>query len=294
LISRFLEHEGPFGLEQELQWEQTSQDLEKIRLASEMIMQAERIRSVILMQRELADRMARFRHKEKLGRLEQIRTTRMAEEQGQFRQELIDAVDTLRRLVVTAQEKLPKMIASVDGLCMAIDRLQVVRDQDDARQLATAGHGRYAHRAAERAAVKLESLLQDCQSMGGVAPDDLDGCLSLPRMRMANALRQLAQGRSFPSLGRSGPNEAGFSGSMAQMTVLGPVDRGDTRSDAFGRAGRGARGVGGSRGRVGAAETLVPETTPRRRGGRGAVAGVPARYRDLAEAYFRRLADESR
>ena len=43
---------------------------------------------------------------------------------------------------------------------------------------------------------------------------------------------------------------------------------------------------------VDGAERLVPSTAGTRQGGVGALAGVPARFRDQAEAYFRRLAEE--
>jgi hypothetical protein len=43
-----------------------------------------------------------------------------------------------------------------------------------------------------------------------------------------------------------------------------------------------------------AAEALNPELSATRQNTAGAMSGVPVQYRDQAEAYFRRLAEESR
>ncbi len=297
LIVKFLEEDEPFSKREEQELAQMKEDLEKLELASAMVAQAERVRTVVLLQRQLTERLARFRNRERLDSLEQRRVNEMAEEQKTLREALEDATEELKRLADTATEKLPKMSGSAKKLCARVGRLEVDRDQLDVERFAMAGAGRFAHAAAEIAADKLETLLSDCQAMGGNAPGDLDGCLSLPREQIVKGLSQLAQGM-MPGMGPRGSSGTGFQGSMARTAVMGPADpsggESETRSRARGRGGRGSGNrQGGSVDGLSGAELLIPEAREAHRGRGAAISGVPAKYRETTRAYLRRVAQES-
>jgi hypothetical protein len=297
-MQRFAEQTDPFAQQQVAQRQDTRRDLERAHLANQMIAQAQRIRQVIQGQGELADRMARFRNSEQLSPSEQIAAARMAREQENLRKELADATTRLEQLSRQAGQLLPLMCGSADRLTGRIRQLEVENDQSDARRLAAAGEGRYASIAARTAARKLDSLLSDCDQAAGLVSEDLDGCLNLPRDGWSNAIRQLAAGRAI-GMGKAGGDGSGYSGSMASMAVMGPMNLSQGESDARSRLGSG-RGDGRG-GRTSAAdapvdpaERLDPGRTTRQAGSAAPMPGVPARYRQAAEAYFRRLADESR
>ncbi|MEO1237909.1 MAG: hypothetical protein AAFX76_14085, partial [Planctomycetota bacterium] len=154
------------------------------------------------------------------------------------------------------------------------------------------------HASAEMAADKLESLLSDCQSMGSSASLDLDGCLSLPKASLQNMLQQMSQARAS-GFGQGGQG-GGRSGSsaMANASLIGPraMSRGDTQSafgDRAGGNGPGGRVDGTADPDLDPAEALNPDNTEARFRSSAALPGVPPRYRDVAAAYFRRLADEA-
>ena len=114
---------------------------------------------------------------------------------------------------------------------------------------------------------------------------------------MGQSLRQLALGRGIPGQGNSGPGSDGYYGTQNFVRVMGSRGSGDSPDARTGR-GNQSRAQGTGRANRGSpAERLDPEASAARaRGGAGvgAMQGVPARYRQLAEAYFRRLADESK
>lgn len=277
----------------------TAEQMEKLRKADEMIALTEQILAIADQQRELADRLGQFQNKESLSPEEQIRARRMSVEQAELRRDLADAVKKLRAQAEKAKKDLPKMCGSALELAEAIERLNVLRDQDNAAALAQAGQGRYAHRAADSAATKLESLIRECKgAQGMMAAEDLDRALGLTRQKIANGLKQLSQARGLPGLGRDvGTGGGGYYGSKARISLMGPHMMGgdaDAMAGLHGLArGRGTAGPKPQGPKAGA-ETLAPEPRASRITNIRSMPGVPVRYRPLAEAYFRRLADESK
>ena len=155
--------------------------------------------------------------------------------------------------------------------------------------------------AAEEAAQKLDSLLSDCCNPQGVAGEmPLDPGLALSRQQMLRSLQQLAQGRNLPGLNYGnrgqGRHGRGFAGSMARMSIRGPHL--ESRGEAGGPSGVSGAQVkgGGYRGSDGAefpgAEAISAGSHGSAGPAAGNLRGVPVDYRDQAEAYFRRLAEE--
>lgn len=276
--------------------ELTDEELDRLRKADEMVSQSEQIVSIARRQRDLADRLGQFRNKERLSATEQIRARRMAGEQAQLEKELTDTLDQLERQAQAGEDELPTMSASARKMIEDIRQLDVSQDQSDASRLAEAGDGRYAHRSADSAASKLESLLQEDnpEGMMGAGATDFDKALKLRKQAVANSLRQLSQGRGLPGNGGEG---GGMSGSMARVAVVGPHNGGGPDSKAVQGQDESASGGGkgaGDQDNPAGAEKINPNTDAKRSVGAGGTPGVPARYRDLAEAYFRRLADENK
>ncbi len=295
-IEKFKQTTDPFGDAQQQQREMTKQDMNKVKMANDMVAAAEQLRQVVKDQRELAERMAQFRNSNEMGTQDRLRAAKMAEEQADIRRRMNEATEQLKAQAEKAKDALPKMSSCAASLAERVEDMDVEQDQQDAERSATAGQGRDAHRAAETAAEKLESLLSDCNGAQGEASDDLDGCLNLPSESWAESMKQLAAGR-LPGLGKQGGTGAGYSGSMASMVIAGPVKLGEGDSMADRRLK--GKGKGQSR-QVGAgvedadpAEYLDPGSTTARTGGRAPISGVPARYLDEAEAYFKRIADDS-
>lgn len=293
----FAMNDEPFDPQAESQRKQTAQDMRKVDLAQRIIEQASRIRQVALEQKELARRLAEFRHTEKLSATQQLRAAKMVEEQDALRGELADATEQLRSLCKAENKLLPNMQSQGLALADKVDQLKIQDDQQDTAHLAAAGEGRYAHQAAESAARKLDSLLSDCNNTGQSAADSLDGCLKLPRDSWANSMKQLGEGM-IPGLGKSGGSGGGYAGSSARFSVVGPVQMG--RGDSL--ASRGSRGRGESAGhttnthleQLEPPEALSAMRVNERSGSAAPISGVPTQYRAMVEAYFRRLADDSR
>ena len=101
--------QSPFDEPNRQQLAKTAQDVEKMQLANELISQGERLRSAILQQRELADRMAQFRDRPTLGPEDLQRLQRFAKEQELLRQELDEAKSDLEKTARKAHKALPRM-----------------------------------------------------------------------------------------------------------------------------------------------------------------------------------------
>ena len=128
---------------------------------------------------------------------------------------------------------------------------------------------------------------------------DLDGCLKLPKPSLQQSLEQMAGSRTIPGMGqKQGSSGMGYAGSQARTTIYGPHVQSQGESDAessqgLGRMGKDGFGAGGIHEEDGrGAEAINPETRQATQSGVGAMRGVPVGYRDQAEAYFRRLAEE--
>jgi hypothetical protein len=328
---KFRAENEPFGEPSLDRQQATADDLETLRQANQLLTQTDRLRAVISQQRDLANRMSEMAGRPELTPSEQARADRFAKEQELLEQELSDLQRELDRAAAEAQKQLPKMSASARELSEAIRRQEIGADQQAAASQARSGHGEEARQAAEQAARKLEALqseagqCEQCQGLG----DSLDGPLSLPRDRLGNCLRQMAQGRKVPGLGQrgqqpgsgqaqgqgsgqgagEGQGQAGdapglwrpgqsFSGSQARMQVLGPQhaapeDRRPSRSSTPAE-GRGQLLNADAGDLPTDAESLNPATRESSGSSTGALRGVPVGYRDAAEAYFRRLNEEPR
>ncbi len=298
-LEQFRQQQEPFDAKTQEQIDQTEQQAEAFRMADQMLSQAERIRSVIQQQRELADRLQPFQNLDQMDPQQQRRATRLAREQELLRQELDEALSALEQAAQGAEETLPKTSGDASQLCQGIRQSKAMGDQDQAAQAARDGQGQNAHQAAEAAADKLESFLSQCNSPGGSAPGDLDGGLSLSQSNIRNSLQQLAQGRSMPGLnpGR-GQSGRGMGGSMSRFSLRGPAMPATGLSE--GRSGRmTARQAKGrydgsdSADDAQAAESISVDSRFGTASGAGNLRGVPVGYRDQAEAYFRRLSEET-
>jgi hypothetical protein len=298
-LEKLARENEPFDDESAESLDRTQEELDLLRKADELLAQADRLRAVIRQQRDLADRLGQLRDRDQLTPAEQQRAQRLAKEQDLLRQELEEITEELERAARACQDQLPKTAGDALALCEAIRELEIGEDQAEAARQARTGSGRRAHEAAESAAEKLESLQCDeCNAEGAAGELALDGGLSLPKPDIEQALRQLAQGRDIPGLSssRQGSRGDGFSGSEARTMVMGPhVPTGsaaDPRSGRFGREGPAGPPFDGDRFLPGGPESLTPEARDGGRSAAGFLRGVPVGYREQAEAYFRRLAEE--
>jgi hypothetical protein len=278
-------------------------DMKLIEKADQIMSQAERLQYIIQQQRDLADRMAQFKNKEKLTPAEQLRAQRLAQEQQELKDELADTLKEMEAAAKAAETDLPQMAEATREIVQSIKELQVERDQSDAERLAKAGEGRYAHTSADSAARKLESLLGQCEGMSQQGEQEFaDKKFRLQKQSIGQGLQQLSQGRGLPSLGegKSGQpgkaGSAGAKGSRGKFSVYGPHAQGKDGGDRRGgKDGTGKGGIANSNSdSASGAERLSPDTAGNRGAGAAAIPGVPTRYRDLAEQYFRRLADEAK
>ncbi len=329
---QFREENEPFSEQSQETLDSAAQDMELYQMADSLLSAADRMRSIISRQRELADRFGEIGDTESLTPDQQDRADRLAKEQELLEQDLQQTMQQMREAAEAAQERLPEMSQSALELCDKLGSMGVAEDQQTAASEARAGSGRLAHEAAESAAQKLESLQGECSNCQGAAEgmcDKLDGPLSLSQQRLEQCLNQLAQGRGIPGLGNkpgSGqgqqPGQSGmggmngqngqpgsgqgqmpmwrpgqsFPGSQAAITVLGPHTMTEQmRESPSGRLGGDDRGrwipFGTDEAPFGA-ESLNPETRDSTHSSAGQLRGVPVPYRDAAEAYFKRLAEE--
>jgi hypothetical protein len=297
-LQKLQKEQAPFDEPTQQQMEKTAQDVEKMRLANELIRQGERLRAAVLQQRELADRMAQFRDQKQLSPDDLQRIQRLAKDQELLRQEVEEAKTELEKSARAAQKALPKMSAGALKVTQAIDKMQVGGDQAQAARSARGGQGAGAHGAAESAAKKLESLLADSgTSQGAAESGDLDGCFNLSKPGLQQSLQQMAQGRQMPGMGKQGGQGSGFAGSQSRMAVFGPhqLSEGEsdaTRANGSAQRGPGTGGIGQERDASRSAETLNPATRQSSRSAAGNLHGVPLGYREQAEAYFKRIAKE--
>lgn len=291
----------------------TAKQLEQLRLADQILAQMDRLKYVIEAQRELEQRLAAFENIEELDPAEQLRARELGEEQSALRRELSDTMRGLREAAEEAEELLPEMSASALEFVGKLEQLAVVRDMKDASQLAAAGQGRTAHTAADIAADKLESLMEEAPpSLTGMAPPpgmemQIDGRLRLTPEQLQEMMQQMAQARGIPGMGQPGNGPPGAQpgnqmggqgmgrggGSRAPMAVRGPNARPDQNGREGRRNGRMEQAEGSTQLEPGSESIDTGDTEARETSG-AYITGVPQEYRDDAEAYFRRLADENR
>lgn len=255
---------------------------------------------------------------------ERQRMARLAKEQDLLRQELEETLEKLEQAAHQAQGSLPKMSQSARAICQAVRQMEIPGDQQSASRASRAGKGKQAFQSAESAAEKLASLgCEQCNGEGASEEMGADGPLGLSKEGLKQALRQMAAARGMPRWGKGrqgqgrgqGQGEGqgagqgqggvpsqgegeygdGSQSQLAQVTVIGPPLAGrQTMARSGRRQGEGRSREGELSGEAVAqgAESLVPESRSLRQGGPQSLRGVPAAYRDQAEAYFRRLAEE--
>lgn len=307
-LDKFQKEDQPFDQETQEQLQQSQDELELIRKADELLANAERLRAITLKQRDLADRLAQFRDKENLSGDDRQRAERLAKEQELLQQDLEEAAQELEKSAAALQQDLPQMAGDALKLAQELKDLKIPGDQSMAARQARQGAGEKAREASESAAKKLESLMEklcNCQGTGEALANKIDGPLKLSKPGMQNSMKQLSQGRRMPGLPGSNPSQSegpagsGVAGSRARTVIVGPhmpsegeseVDREAARMQAGGR-GRGP-GVGVNLEGQASPESLTPAASSNRGVSGQNMRGVPVGYRDQAEAYFKRLAEE--
>lgn len=302
----FAERTEPFTRQQRNAWAQTDADLDKLRMADAMRAAGERIRQVAAQQKQLANRLDALQSPRMPTPEETLLAAQLAQQQTALREELDDALTDLRQAAEQAQTHLPQMSSGARKLAQVAENLNITGDQADAARFASDGSRPRAADAAESAARKLDSLLVDANRVAGTdnAPG-LDGAFGLPRDSLDRALDQMAQARaapgpaSIPGLQSNQSGAGGYSiqGDAERITLLGPAQHTQANRNAqAGTPGPGdGRGAGQNAANLqpGEARTINPDSLRTHTGRISLIPGVPPEYRDEAEAYFRRLADDS-
>jgi len=287
----------PFTEEAQEQIQEVEQDIERLRLADALIEQGGRILYIAQMQEDLAIRMSSLGEKYTLSPDQQQRADGLATEQSLLRDELKEAAIKLHDAAEQASGLLPNMSGGAMTVADKIESLRIIPAQSASEKAALAGNMVIAHQASREAADKLDSLLSDVHQNQGQANNDLDGCFKLPRQQLQNALNQMAAGRGLPKMGMPGSSGAGLSGQMGRMSIVGPAIPGNSPSQSRGRPGaRGGRGGISENGEQIAEQTehIDANAVNHETHGVYSLPGVPNEYREQAEAYFKRLAEESR
>lgn len=306
-IEKFNQDNAPFDKESKEQLQRTQQDLDLLKKADDLLANAERLRSVAMKQRDLADRLAQFRDRPNLTGEDRQRADRLAKEQELLQQELEEATQALEKSAEAAKKDLPKMAGDAQKVVDELKKMKVPGDQNVAAREARKGAGEKAREASESAAKKLESLMSklcNCDSAGEETAGAMDGPLKLPKPGMQKSLKQLSQGRRMPGLPQQGEGQGqmqagqGMTGSRSRTVIMGPhqPSQGDSETEQAARMQSNGRGRGPGQG-IDANGQASPENLSvsgdRQRAASGQnMRGVPVGYRDQAEAYFKRLAEE--
>ena len=290
--------QDPFGEEMQQQMELTKDQLKQMEMANRLTGSLDELAAIIEAQRSLEQRLSVFESKEELDAAEQLRARELGAEQEELRKQLEQTKQDMKAAAEEAEELLPKMSASAKEIVQKINDLAVVRDMNDATRLADAGEARTAHTASDSAADKLESLItecQDCKKQGQGQPQ-IDGPLKLTPEQRQKMMQQMAQARGVPGTtpGNQPGQGSGYSqgGSQAPMAVRGPGGR-QGEGQRGRRNGRTDQANAGSADES-AGESIDAGTSENREASSGYIVGVPEEYRDEAEAYFRRIADENK
>jgi len=299
-VEAFEQEDQPFDEAMQEELEEFAEDLIKLELAEEMIFHAERIRRVIVQQRELEVKLSelQWREPEDLSADESQRLVGYAAQQRLMREELEDAALMLGEVAELSGPLLPRMSGSALVLCENLDDLLVYPDMEFGADYAEMFETAMAHASAQVAADKLESLLSDTQNVSGESSGDLDGSLSLPKSNLQNAMQQMAQSRGLGLGNKPGGGGRGSGGNRPTGSLIGPrmFGQGDANSHAGANAnGRGKHGdlMNLLNPHLGDVEALSPDAATTRHHAAISVPGVPPRYQNIAAAYFQRLAEEA-
>lgn len=299
--------------------ESLHQEMNRLKKVDELVRQGEQLERITRRQRDLADRMGEFRNRNRMSNEERRQAERLAREQERLQQELQDAVKKLEQKAEEAQDEVPKTAGDAKKLAEAIREMQVSDEQGKASGSARKGEGRKAHAAAEAAAEKLESLAEkipDADDAGKEMEGQGEGNGGDPGLKLSGgkkgkSLRQMGRSRRLPGLRGLGgdrpgqqpgrqpgqmPGEGeGTLGTMARSKVVGPHqpmgDRARPRSSSNGSDAPGTASESRFVSDAERAESLTPDGRTNSRTAAGNLRGVPAPFRDQAEAYFRRLSE---
>jgi archaellum component FlaC len=301
--------------------EQLHQEMNRLKKVDELIQQGERIERITRRQRDLADRLGEFRNRDRMTNEQQRRADRLAREQERLQQELQDAVQQLEKQAEEVKDEAPKTAEDAKKLAEQIREMEIGDEQGKASGSARKGEGRKAHSAADAAAEKLESLAEKIPDAEGAGEEMEEGGgggtgndpgLKLSGGKKGKSLRQMGRARQLPALRGLGGGQPGQQpgnmpgqkpggegesgmGSMARAKVMGPHkplgDNPRPRSSQNGGEGLG-KAVDGAVANDGQTpETLTPDSRTGKANSAGNIRGVPAPFRDQAEAYFRRLSE---
>jgi hypothetical protein len=291
--------ESPFGEAMQQQLQQNQEQLKQLELADRLMAELDRLAAIIEAQRAIEKRLSAFEDKDTPDLAEQLRARELGIEQEELREELESTKQAMQAAAEEATDLLPEMSASAKEIVKQIDELGITEDMQQASQSAEAGRAAPAHAASDAAADKLESLIaqcKDCQQQLGQGQGKIDGPLKLTPEQYQKSLEQMAQGRGVPGTtpGTQPGSGSGFSqgGSQAPMTVRGPGGRQGQPGQRSARNGQ-QGGSGTSIGEEAGAESIEAGTSQEREASSGYIVGVPEEFREEAEAYFRRLAEEN-
>jgi hypothetical protein len=313
-----LERQRQTGSEARPQRELTQQELERFRLADQLMGLAQQIIDIAEAQRDLEQRLAPSdaAATEPMTQQQQARLHRLGLEQRTLQEELEQTLTDLDRAADEAADALPKMSASAREIAQAIRSMDVTHDQYQAAEHALGDRHGAAHLDADKAADKLESMIGQCKACKGAGGDDLDGALGLSRPDLSQAMDQMDQAR--PGRGRGNGSASGASGSggaaaggsgapapgAARPSLAGPHASSMTGPSAASRIMQLRQGGKGTYNRAGApgsntgpdGQTQVMQTQQQRTRDSAAPGpdAVPLRYRDLTQQYFKKLAEDSR
>jgi hypothetical protein len=285
---------------------ESQRQVEKLVQAHRMLQELERIERVVQQQRELAQRFQTLEPAPRPSTDQQRRTDQLARQQERLNQELDEAQRALRKVAEDAKKTLPRTSTDACRLCDSIGQAGISGDQQEAARAARQGAVPQAQQSARQAADKLESLAAQGPRPGASdigrewSPDDLDRGLRLSPQGVERTLQQLARSQSLrPFASGQLDARAESHGRLAGSSRVGL--HGPRPPDPMFAARRGQRTQPSSRGGgepsadgpVGEAETIDATARSADLDAAGNVRGVPVGYRDQAEAYFRRLAEEA-
>lgn len=267
-------------------------DFDQLQLADAMTALAQRITDITAAQREIAQRLD--------ADPAPVQLRDLAERQAVLRDALEDALTTLESTASDARERLPEMAADAAEIVTEVRHLEVSADQQSAADAARDRRPEQAQLAADSAADKLESLHEEVQAAAaGSSNQPALQRLRLTRQAMSELMGQLRQSRQTPSFtsegGMSGMQVGRATGSLGivgrpQSHPAGGMDRAGGPSQTGGRAAGADHDQDGR-----PAESLSPDTSDaQRRAASGSALGVPTRFRQDAQAYFKRLAEDQR
>lgn len=257
-------------------------------------------------QQQLASQSAAFRDKSELSHEDKLALQDMAGVERFIGSGLKDIVKALRTGAEDAREMYPLAAGDAMDIADAIEQANLSSLADSSSRTMLSGHGKKSHQQAEHLREEMAKLISECQACSSSGSGEFTQRLSLMRSMMAgNTFSQMSQCRKFgfgnkPGMGMgSGMGMSGFSGSGGSQMGQSPQSLLGGESMLGQRNGPQSGGKTGGDGRGN--ETPQP-TIVREGDGKGSKTESATRpstslagdlftdeYRDLVEAYFRKL-----